>query len=46
MGWFFFLNTPKLDQNQPKINEKSTFEHLDRVMSDLSKVFEMDDIFT
>ena len=29
MGWCFFLNTPELDQNQHKINEKPTFERLD-----------------
>jgi hypothetical protein len=38
------LNTPKLDLNQRKINEKQKFKRLGQ--SDISQVFEMDDIFT
>jgi hypothetical protein len=36
------LNTPKLNLNQRKINEKQTFKRLGQ--SDISQVFEVDDI--
>ena len=39
-----FLNNPKFEQNQPKTNEKPTFERLDDVKSDISKDFELPDI--
>ena len=35
-------NTPKLDWNQPEINEKPTFERVVHVESDISQVFEVD----
>jgi hypothetical protein len=44
MGWYFFLNTAQLALNQSKINEKPTSELIDQ--SDISQVFEVDDIFT
>ena len=33
------MNTPKLDRNQPEINEKPTFERVAHVTSDISQDF-------